>query len=239
MNTGIPKVIHLTWKDKNVLNNDSPLIVNGVRKLIKLNPDWKVTVYEDKEIDDYLKNILDFSDYNLIKNKHIVEKSDLWRLFKIYQEGGMYVDIDRLCNKKLDYLLEDGVKWILPTCKEYDFSHDIMMSSPGNPVYLETIKLYLQRRREGHNKVYFLGAQTYMHAITKVILGEMIDTNPGIEKFKWIKNQIEKIPFIKLYREDPPHNTILYTAKRKKFDHEQMKRQLYKDTGIKHWTGAW
>lgn len=239
MSTGIPKNIHVTWKDKAILNSESPLIVHGLRNLIKLNPEWNVTIYEDNAIDEYLKNTLESSDYNLIKDKHVVQKSDIWRLFKMYQEGGIYVDIDRLCNKKLDAVLEEGIKWVLPTCEDYDFSHDIMISEPGNPVYLEAIKLYLQRRREGHTNVYFLGAQTYMHAITKVVFNEVINTNPGIEKFNWMREQFKKIPFIKLVREQPPYNTVLYTNKKKIFDHEQMKRQLYKDANIKHWTGDW
>lgn len=235
----IPKSIHVTWKDRNVLKSKSPLIVNGIKNLKKLNPDWTLTIHDDTDVDMYLKDVLDKSDYNLIKDTQIVEKSDIWRLFKMYREGGMYVDIDRLCNKNLDYLLQEGVKWILPTCNDYDFSHDLMISEPGNPVYEETINLYLQRRREGNTNVYFLGTQTYMHAITKLIFNEVINTNPGKEKFDWMVNKINEIPFIKLYREEPPYNTILFKAGKKTFNHEDMKRKLYKDSNIKHWTGLW
>ena len=97
----IPKIVHLTWKTKDILDSDSPIIVNGARKLVDMNPDWKVTVYDDNEVNSYLKDVLDASDYKLIQDKHIVQKSDIWRLFKIYLEGGMYMDIDRLCNKSL------------------------------------------------------------------------------------------------------------------------------------------
>ena len=235
----IPKIVHLTWKTKDIIDSHSPMIVNGVRRLIDMNPDWQVTVYEDEEVDSYLRDKLESSDYNLIKDAHIVAKSDLWRLFKIYLEGGMYMDIDRLCNKSLSSFITDDIRWVLPTCRDFDFSHDVMISAPHNPVYLETIKLYLQRRQEGNTNVYFLGSQTYMHAITHTLFGKVINTDPGIEVFKSMRQEIEKIPFIKIFREDPPNETILFDGSKETFDHEVLKRSLYNDTGIKHWTGEW
>ena len=80
----IPKIAHISWIDKNVIDNQSPLILNGVRNLIDLNPDWNVVMYDNNDIDEYLKSVLDKRDYNLIKDIHIVEKSDLWRLFKLH-----------------------------------------------------------------------------------------------------------------------------------------------------------
>jgi len=233
----IPKIVHVTWKTRDIVNSSSPIIKYGLRNLIDLNPDWKVHIYEDNEIDEYLKNILDSNDYKLIQDKHIVQKSDIWRLFKMYTEGGMYMDLDRLCNKKI--VLPEHIKWVLPTCREYDFSHDLMISEPGNPVYAKTIELYLHRRREGFTNVYFLGSQTYMHSITSTIFGKVVNTNPGEDTFKWMREEIEKIPFIMTVREDPPYNTFLYEGNKEDFDHEAMKRSLYSDTGIKHWTGEW
>ena len=235
----IPKIVHVTWKTKKVFNSKSPLLVNGICNLKKLNPDCKITIHNDKEVNTYLKKHLSKSDYSLIKDVQIVEKSDIWRLFKMYNEGGMYVDIDRLCNKNLDYLLQDGIKWVLPTCKDFDFSHDIMISEPGNPVYEEAINLYLERRRAGHTNIFFLGSQTYMHAITKMIFNEIINNDPGLERFEWMRETINKISFIKLYREEPPYNTILYSADTIDFDHENIKRDLYKENGINHWTKEW
>lgn len=235
----IPKIVHTTWKNKDILNSESFIIKNGLQNFIKLNSEWKVTVYDDSEVDDYLRGILDNSDYSLIENKHIVEKSDLWRLFKIYFEGGMYMDVDRLCNKSLSDIIDEETRWVLPTCRDYDFSHDIMISAPENPAYYNIINLYLTRIRQGYTSTYFLGPQTYMHGITSTLFGKIINTAPGEEIFNWMVEEIKKIPFIKLIQEDPPYNTILFEGNPSEFNHEDMKRQLYKDTGIKHWTGEW
>jgi hypothetical protein len=234
----IPKIAHIAWKTKDVVNSQSPLILNGLRNLIDLNPDWNVIVYDDHDIDEYLKGVLNKRDYNLIKDLHVVVKSDLWRQFKLYNEGGLYMDIDRFCNIPLSEILEDGIRCVLPTCLEWDFSHDIILTEPNNPIQAQTIELIMQRRYEGHTNVFFLGPQTYMNAITKVLFGEMIHTDPGVERFAEMRKAIEKIPFIKTYREHPPHDTILYRSD-DKLDWEKLKKEFYAEANIKHWSGDW
>jgi mannosyltransferase OCH1-like enzyme len=82
------------------------------------------------------------SDYALVKDVGIVPQTDLWRLFKLYTEGGLYIDIDRLCNISLNDVLDDTTKCVLPTCEDTDFSHDFMLSAPNNPIFANTIDLY-------------------------------------------------------------------------------------------------
>ena len=137
----IPKVVHIAWPDKEVIHNQSPIILNGLRNLIDLNPAWNVIIYDDNEIDTYLKNNLDISDYELIKDKHIVEKSDLWRLIKLYYDGGLYVDIDRFCNVKLSDIIDEDTRCVLPICVDWDFSQDFMLTIPNNPIMSRTIEM--------------------------------------------------------------------------------------------------
>ena len=234
----IPKIAHIAWKTKDVVNSQSPLILNGLRNLIDLNPDWNVIVHDDNDIDEYLKGVLDKRDYNLIKDIHIVEKSDLWRQFKLYNEGGLYMDIDRFYNIPLSDILEDGIQCVLPTCLDWDFSQDMILTEPKNPIQAQTIELILQRRYGGHKNVFFLGPQTYMHAVTKVIFGEMVNTDPGVEKFTEMRNIMEKIPFIKTYREHPPHDTLFYRSENN-LDWEKLKREFYAEANIRHWSNEW
>ena len=63
----IPKKIHLTWKDKDLLESSSPIVSEGVRKLIDLNPDWSAVIHDDEDVDNYLREKLG-SDYSLIAN---------------------------------------------------------------------------------------------------------------------------------------------------------------------------
>ena len=242
----IPKLVHISWRDKDIANNASPLILNGLANFIALNPNWTVEISTDSEIDLYLQTQLSYSDYQLIKNCHIVAKSDIWRLLKLYIQGGLYMDIDRFCNKTLDDIISHGTKCLLPIMLDYDFSQDFMLSEPANPIYLTALQMNLQRRRQGHDNTYFLGAQTYMHAVTQEVCGEIIDTNPGTEVFAQIRAQLRSMSFIQTYTESPPWNTVIYQhdadtwrGSKDCMDWEQLKRSLYAQYGISHWTGTW
>ena len=235
----IPKTVHMSWKDKSILESTNPLVVEGVKRVIELNPNWQVTIYDDAEVDDYLKEQLEPQHHELIQDKHIVQKTDLWRLVKLFIEGGVYMDIDRFCNTSFDSLLEEGHKWVLPIFRNYDFSHDFMMTAPENPTYNYAASLYVQRLIEGHDNIYFLGPQTYMHAVTQTLCGEMIDPDPEAEVFERIKQQASTSGFIKVYDEKPPYDTVIYKNGALKLDWETEKRKLYKEFGLKHWTGDW
>jgi hypothetical protein len=235
----IPKKIHLSWKDKDLLESKSELVQLGVKQLAALNPDWEMVISTDDEVDQYLSGKLQAEDYALIAGCHIVQKTDLWRLIKLHEEGGLYVDIDRFCNVRLDDLMDADTKWVLPTYRDVDFSHDLMMTAPGNPAFYAAVSLYLQRLKEGHRSVYFLGPQTYIHAVTLILTGEMVQPNPGIDKFNEIRGIIGESKFIKTFREDPPHETILYRNGDTALDLERLKREFYADSGLRHWTGEW
>jgi len=235
----IPKKIHISWKTKDLLDSQSVLVAEGVKKLKELNPGWEVTIYDDADVDGYLKNKIEPPLYALIADKHIVQKTDLWRLIKLYEEGGLYIDIDRFVDTPLDDLIDENTKWVLPTCRDYDFSHDFMMTAPQNPVYFCAAQLYLQRLRQGHTSVYFLGPQTYMHAVTLTLLGEMVNTDPGTEAFVKIREVMDSAGFIKTYREDPPFDTIVYRGGNHGLNWEQEKRSFYAESGLRHWSGEW
>ncbi len=234
----IPRKIHLAWKDKNLFDDESLLIVNGVKQLKDLNSDWKIEISTDEEIQDYLNEKMR-QDFTLVEHQSIVAKTDIWRLYKMFYEGGLYVDIDRFCDVELTKVIPNGVKQILPVCRTYDFSHDLMISGPNNSIFSTAISLYIQRRKMGNTNIYFLGAQTYMHAITYALFGKMIDTNPAPEVFKQVIKKIKEIDSIQVYNEDPPYQTFLCRNFDNFGDWEQLKRTFYHKNQVKHWTGDW
>jgi hypothetical protein len=235
----IPKKVHLSWKTKDLLDSKRPLVVHGVKRLVDLNPDWEVTIYDDQEVDDYLKTQLEPQVYALIASKHIVQKTDLWRLIKLYEEGGLYIDVDRFVDTPLNDLVDENTKWVLPTYRDYDFSHDFMMTAPHNPAYRLAAQMYIERMNQGHTSVYFLGPQTYMHAVTQTLTGEMLNTDLGIAAFDRLRNIMKSCGFIKTFREEPPYNTIVYRGENLGLDWEQEKRKFYAESGLKHWSGDW
>jgi hypothetical protein len=235
----IPKKIHISWKTKDLLDSKSPLVVHGVKRLVDLNPDWEVTIYDDQEVDDYLKTQLEPQVYALIASKHVVQKTDLWRLIKLYEEGGLYIDVDRFVDTPLNDLVDENTKWVLPTYRDYDFSHDFMMTAPHNPAYRLAAQMYIERMNQGHTSVYFLGPQTYMHAVTQTLTGEMLNTDLGIAAFDRLRDIMKSCGFIKTFREEPPYNTIVYRGENLGLDWEQEKRKFYAESGLRHWSNEW
>lgn len=236
----IPKIIHVSWKSKDILRNDLPFVENGIKKLSKLNPNWELQLSDDEDVEQYLFDNLDHDDYMLLKDRPIVEKLDVWRLIKLYKTGGLYTDIDRLFNVSLDMVLPSKIRCVLPTCLDYDFTHDFMLSSPDNPIYATALNLNLQRRRGGCANIYFLGAQTYMHAVSYCLVGEQINSNPDLKIFTKLRQKILLSSFMATYREHPPYNTFLFRNETvDKITYEKSKQEFYHSYGLKHWTGEW
>ena len=234
----IPKIIHVTWPSRDILTSDSILAKKGIQSLIRLNPTWKVELSLNEDIENYLKECLGDS-YSIVEDISIIEKCDLWRLFKIYREGGLYIDLDRMVNVSLDDVLSPNVKCVLPTCRDTDFSHDFMLSDKGNPIFEKAISLVMNRRITGNKDVYFLGPQTYMHSVTEVLFGVQMNSNPPKEEFERMRNSIQKVDFLDTYREDPPYNTFVFRDESVSFDHETEKRKLYSEFNLNHWTKEW
>jgi mannosyltransferase OCH1-like enzyme len=144
----IPKKIHISWKSpEKILDNNNPMILNGVKNAIDLNPDYETEISSDIDVDNYIKNSIPNQDYQLIKDRHIVEKVDLWRLLKMYLEGGIYMDLDRYCNITFNKIFKRTAKCILPTTNDKNFSQDLMISARSNPLFLNAIALNLFRRK--------------------------------------------------------------------------------------------
>lgn len=99
----IPKVIYQTFKSNIV----SDKIYEGIESYISLNPDYRYEFYDDDRMCSYIDsyNCSDFN-FNLEELKkafyNIVPpagKADIWRYLIIYENGGIYTDIDSKCIK--------------------------------------------------------------------------------------------------------------------------------------------
>ncbi|KAI9290967.1 hypothetical protein K502DRAFT_353445 [Neoconidiobolus thromboides FSU 785] len=95
-NGKIPKIIHQTWKDKNIQD------VVAKESWEKMNPEYEYKLHINKEYDEYVKER--FPDiYPLyMKLPKDIMRFDLSRYLLIYDEGGIYSDIDTECIKPID-----------------------------------------------------------------------------------------------------------------------------------------
>lgn len=234
----IPKKIHIVWNHRDIIGSDAPMIQHGLKNLIELNPDWQLTIYTPEDIDHDLRSILSQKNFEAVKSLHFVSLTDLWRMHKMYRDGGLYMDLDRLVNKPLSDIMDAETKWVCPTHDEYDFSNDFLMSDPGNPVFATAAEMYMSRVLQGWVHQYLLGPQTFMHACTLEICGEIIDINPGQQKFQEIREKMSQVSWIRTYREVKHNDMIVYQGPLGD-ELETMKRSFYAQEGVKHWTGEW
>jgi len=179
--------VHLIWPDKTILSKGQyEIIEHGAKDLQRLNPDWKFIVHDYDSIDATIQNFrhpdIPTSMNEDLARAHIVEKTDAFRLMKIYEMGGLYVDIDRVMNVHLNQVIDvTKVKLVLATHYDINFTNDLFGSSPKNDLILEAFrKQCLMRetfeRKKGWIKV---GDQmdlveTYTAAIETGLYGENI-----------------------------------------------------------------
>ena len=96
----IPKIIHQTWKTKNL-----DCFSSCVESIKNLHKDYQYKFYSDEECRNIVKE--DFKEFlNVYDSMVPVEKADLFRYLIVYRDGGVYLDIDCFCIKNLDYLIE-------------------------------------------------------------------------------------------------------------------------------------
>ena len=112
MGDKIPKIIHQTFKSRN-LPNELQLSVNQLRAE---NPDWEYRFYDDDDIvrfisDVYGQQVLEY--YNRINPNYGAAKADLFRYLLIYKEGGVYLDIKSSFIKPIDEILKQDDQYLL------------------------------------------------------------------------------------------------------------------------------
>ena len=71
------------------------------------------------------------------------------------------------------------------------------------------------------------------------LMEKVINTNPGKKVFEELRAKIIQSNFIKTYRETSPLDTMVYRDDGIIKNHEDMKRDLYKEYELKHWTEEW
>ena len=173
----IPRIVHISWKNSSAPPQGVFGRLCGAVPLMSGSPGWRVRLYNDTDIANYLRAVLPARDARLVLQRHIVEQVDLWRLLVILHEGGVYMDADRWVTVPLDRVVPPRARMLLPTSYDRGPSQAFMASAPGNPVFEHAVHLNLQRRRAGGWGIYALGPVTWEHAVARVVFGAHNDSS--------------------------------------------------------------
>jgi len=231
----IPKKIHVTWKNKHLLDDPAAvtfaIVKHGLQALKALNPTWTLEISDDADVEAYLRSHLSAPDYDLLKDKRIVEKTDLWRLLKVYHEGGCYCDIDRVHDSSLDAGLLSDTRVLFPTWEDLNCSQDFMLSAPGAPHFWHAVQLNLEGRRQG-KPLYELGPPAYWEAVTELVLGyPVLHERASAHVWAKFRSIVEACKHAQTLREEP-FKTFTYRGKALRLD----KEDFYAASSVVHWS---
>lgn len=245
----IPHKIHLTWKTHSILNSDLAFVLNGIRNLVDLNPDWVVTLSNDSEVDAYLQEKLAPSDWELLRNRHVVEKSDTWRLTKMYYEGGYYQDVDLSVNVAMSEVCcraNDTVRMWLPTHFDTNFAQDKMLTAPGNPMFKHALAMNLKWRRDGKYSILDMGPGAYVYSMAHFLLPPD-EVTPHIRAHHMVKMRavIARSRYARTMVEGSGAPLLLHRGAESglriapvRSGRPGGKRELYAESQVHHWAGA-
>ena len=106
----IPKSIYQTFYTKNLPIN----IQNLINDMLLNNPGYNHFLYDDNDIDNFIKTEFDNETYKAFKMLNVgAAKADFWRYCILYKRGGVYLDIDSDIIGKLDKLITSSDKAII------------------------------------------------------------------------------------------------------------------------------
>jgi hypothetical protein len=135
----IPRTIIMTFKDKTYLDKQKI-------EWSKLNPSFKIEVYDDKDCEEYLLKKYGEYHHNIFKNviKDGPIKADYFRIHRL-KEGGIYVDID-MEPINLDYYKDRFVipytSWRVSKWIKYQLNPCLIITPPNHSFILQAIKAY-------------------------------------------------------------------------------------------------
>ena len=134
----IPKNIYQSWHS----HNFHPKIEKIFHKQRSLNPNFRFTLYDDLQIEDFVRSNFEKNIFNAFTSlKILTAKVDFWRYLILYKYGGIYLDIDSKINIDLEKMIEEHDEAILTAeTNEGLFVQWALFFSKEHPILEKTIE---------------------------------------------------------------------------------------------------
>mgnify|MGYP001150799259 CR=1 FL=1 len=150
----IPRLMHQVWINRDGGDALPPSRYQRFRETFReKNPDWQMMLWNEKQVLRLFDEVEVLRKYRQMyqKLRYPVMKADVARLMVLYCYGGLYVDLDFVCLRSLDGLLQKYPTEILLVAEpeESSFSwrlaNGFLISVPYHPVWLGVLD-EIQRR---------------------------------------------------------------------------------------------
>ncbi|GAA5918848.1 hypothetical protein JCM1841_002770 [Sporobolomyces salmonicolor] len=123
----IPKIIHATWKT-DVLPERWEKVRQGC---IDMHPDYEFKLWSDAASRAFIEEYYPWFLSTFDGYQYPIQRADVIRYFVLHRFGGVYMDLDIGCRRKIDPLLYFEV--VVPATIPVGVSNDLMFSEKGHP----------------------------------------------------------------------------------------------------------
>ncbi|KAK2748091.1 hypothetical protein FQN57_001214 [Myotisia sp. PD_48] len=158
----IPKIIHQTYKNESI----PAMWQQAQQSCIDHHPDYQYILWTDEKSEEFIaKQYPDFLE-TFQNYPYPIQRADAIRYFVLAHYGGVYLDLDDGCNRRLDPLLAFPA-WLRRTAPT-GISNDAMGSIPQHPFFLRVIDSL-----NAYNRSWVLPYITIMYSTGPLFLSVM------------------------------------------------------------------
>ena len=161
----IPKVIYQTFYTKKIPDKIQSLIT----KMLDNNPNYEYHLYDDDEIDNFIKNEFEDDIYKAFKMINVgAAKADFWRYCILYKRGGIYLDLDSSIIGKLDDLIKsDDLAIVSREVHQNIFLQWCLIFSPNHPILEICINKCVENilSQKSNNILHLTGPVIFSYAV--------------------------------------------------------------------------
>lgn len=136
------KITRTIWQTNYSNKVTFPVYCNYLlNRLLSLSYDYRYVSTEEREI--FIKQNADERAFNAyIKLTDGAAQADFWRIFTLYQEGGIYMDIDGHLVWNLDAIIDDNDSEVVIT-RRGEYTNFFLASEKANPFLKETLDIII------------------------------------------------------------------------------------------------
>jgi mannosyltransferase OCH1-like enzyme len=131
----IPRIIHQTWK--------SDVLPEKWRKAFREcregMPDYEYMLWTDELSLQFIKEHYPAQLQMFESYAHPIQRADAIRYFILHHFGGIYMDLDIGCRRRMDPLLQGDWEVLLAVTKPVGVSNDLIFSSKGSAFMDDTV----------------------------------------------------------------------------------------------------
>lgn len=228
----IPKTIWQTYKDE--YEALPKYIKDTAESWKKHNPEYEYVYMSDSQAADFILEKFGTEYYEIFKSLPVgVMRGDMWRYLIIYEYGGIYTDLDTVCNKPIDSWLEDGYEFIVCPENEVHLCQWTFAATPKSPILKSVIDLMISRLKSPQFDIpHAVHIHTGPAVWTEGILKEIgVISEDEVSNYELTNGKTLNLLFdyekINNLEKSKQHKLLIYGGKNARIFHEDAVKHLY------------